>query len=75
MIIMNQDCSRCNQPIDLAPTFPVDSGRYTVMQQSTEHSMQHLQRTQQASRSPPDYIYRHQTARRAVLVAFLFLFD
>lgn len=32
MIIMNQDCSRCNQPLDLAPTFPVDSGRYTVVQ-------------------------------------------
>ena len=29
---MNQDCSRCNQPLDLAPTFPVDSGRYTVVQ-------------------------------------------
>lgn len=29
---MNQDCSRCNQPLDLAPTFAVDSGRYTVVQ-------------------------------------------
>lgn len=27
MIILNQDCTRCNQPIDLAERYPVDSSR------------------------------------------------
>lgn len=33
MIILNQDCTRCNQPIDLAECYPVDSNRYISVQQ------------------------------------------
>ena len=32
MKILNQDCTRCNQSIDLSAYYPVDSGHYTIVQ-------------------------------------------